>query len=402
MDSIEGKQLLVEYNMRLDKEGIGNKNAFIVLRTEAGFALSHCGEEARFIKTDELKAENSIAYNIFTNQYKVNAVIYACPRFCALAAERGITIPPILDDMAQIVGTEAVVCDESEEHKILRVLRKNNACLLKSAGKSGALTVGTTPDHAFAAMLILEKSIQAFIEGEYIGGTKPLNRALACLMHMVYNRSYANVDGKSESQTASDIPRVIPDEELELRKEIIRYGIKINEENLVQSTWGNISVRLDKQFMLVTPTGMAYTRLQPYDIVRVDTQTLAYEGHQKPTSEKSFHAALLNTYPDINCVIHSHPVNCSVFAAAKKSLPITSPEDAMLLGKEAAVAAAAIPGTKRLAKAVVDAVRNSRSCIMSSHGMLVCGKNLSESFEKCRAMEHAAREYLDSKQSSLS
>ena len=88
----------------------------------------------------------------------------------------------------------------------------------------------------------------------------------------------------------------------------------------MQGTWGNISVRLDDRYMLVTPSGLDYERLSPYEIVRVEIAALKYEGKIRPTSEKSIHAGVLSEFSDAQCVIHSHPVNSSVFAAAETSL----------------------------------------------------------------------------------
>jgi Ribulose-5-phosphate 4-epimerase and related epimerases and aldolases len=43
--------------------------------------------------------------------------------------------------------------------------------------------------------------------------------------------------------------------EQEIRQMVKDAGVKMLEENLVQGTWGNISIRLDKTRMLVTPSG---------------------------------------------------------------------------------------------------------------------------------------------------
>ena len=54
--------------------------------------------------------------------------------------------------------------------------------------------------------------------------------------------------------------------ETELRQLVKDSGVRLLEENLVQGTWGNISVRLDEDHMLVTPTGLDYYHLTPEDM----------------------------------------------------------------------------------------------------------------------------------------
>ena len=83
-----------------------------------------------------------------------------------------------------------------------------------------------------------------------------------------------------------------------LRQQLVEYGKKLVSAGLVQGTWGNISVRLDEKYMLATPSGLDYDRLTPEDMVKVEIETLKYEGNLKPTSEKGLHAAIYKKRAD--------------------------------------------------------------------------------------------------------
>ena len=80
--------------------------------------------------------------------------------------------------------------------------------------------------------------------------------------------------------------------EAEIRQAVKDAGVKLLESNLVQGTWGNISIRIDDKKMVVTPSGMDYIRMRPEDTVVVDIETLEYTSDVKPTSEKKIHAAI--------------------------------------------------------------------------------------------------------------
>ena len=41
---------------------------------------------------------------------------------------------------------------------------------------------------------------------------------------------------------------------------LAKFGKKLVETDLVQGTWGNLSLRLDEKYMMVTPSGLDYTR----------------------------------------------------------------------------------------------------------------------------------------------
>ena len=384
------------YAARLRREGIKNCEG-MVFRSGTRFAFSDMSG-AKVLEGTEFAKEYPLFYEILISRPDCNAVIWSSPRFSAKAAREGLAIPPVLDDTAQIVGTSIPACS-NDAKRISKILRSKNACLVKEDQSSGVIAVGGTLEQALAATLITEKSVRCYIEGKLIGGAKPLSFPIAFLMHKIYNAGYGKMDARTPVQSENNLSYVPSEEEMVLRGQIIACGKRLRAANLVQGTWGNISVRLDDRYMLVTPSGLDYERLTPYEIVRVEIDTLAYEGTIKPTSEKTIHAALLKSAPEAKCVIHTHSGNCSVFAAAKQPLPILDEEDRKLLGEIAPYAKSAIPGSRKLRDTVDAAMQSTeKGCIMGSHGIIVRGDSIEDAFEKCRAMEHAARLYLDRRQ----
>ena len=69
-----------------------------------------------------------------------------------------------------------------------------------------------------------------------------------------------------------------------IRQQIIEGGLRLVKEGLVARTWGNISIRVDDTYMLITPSGRTYEDLTPEDIVLVNYHTSEHEGHIKPSS----------------------------------------------------------------------------------------------------------------------
>lgn len=178
--------------------------------------------------------------------------------------------------------------------------------------------------------------------------------------------------------------------ENEIRQAVKDAGVRLVASGLVQGTWGNISIRLDDNRMVVTPSGLDYTRLKPEDMVVVDINTLEYDSPIKPTSEKKIHAAVYRERKDINAVIHSHPLNCSSVAAARVELPVMSSEMEKLVGGSARVGEYGLPGTKKLTAATVAALGGRNACLMANHGVLTCAGSIDEAFEVCRIMEESA------------
>ncbi|MEG2456491.1 MAG: class II aldolase/adducin family protein, partial [Clostridia bacterium] len=145
--------------------------------------------------------------------------------------------------------------------------------------------------------------------------------------------------------------------EIEIRQQIKDAGVKMLEENLVQGTWGNISIRLDNTHMIVTPSGLDYLSLKPEDLPIVDINTLEWTGPKKPTSERKIHAAILRDRPEINVILHSHPTQCAIMASAHLDLPVVSDKMKKYVGGEAKCAKYGLAGTKKLTANTIEAMK---------------------------------------------
>jgi len=204
----------------------------------------------------------------------------------------------------------------------------------------------------------------------------------------------ANFESATDAKPSQDKNAVVINKtwdnakEIELRQVIKDSGVGLLAENLVQGTWGNTAVRLDKDYMLVTPTGLDYIALTPEDMPVVQISDPSVWAHgKKPTSERKIHAAILQAREEINATIHSHPIFCSVLASARIELPVMSEEMQKLVGGSCRVGAYGLPGTKKLKQGTVEAMQGRNACFMANHGVFCAGKDMDEAFEIIRIME---------------
>ncbi len=182
--------------------------------------------------------------------------------------------------------------------------------------------------------------------------------------------------------------------EQEKRELIIATGIRMLEENLVQGTWGNISMRIDETHMLCTPSGLDYKDLTPEDIPVVYINTLEWTGGKKPTSEKKLHAAIYKERPNVTAVLHSHPLNCSVIACAKEIVPVMSEEMRELVGGSIKTAEYGIPGTKTMANNTMVALKDRNGSLLAHHGAVSCGEDMETAFNTLKCMENSSHDYI--------
>lgn len=183
--------------------------------------------------------------------------------------------------------------------------------------------------------------------------------------------------------------------ELEKRNEVILYGQKLLATGLVQGTWGNLSLRLDQDRFLITPSGMNYETLQPEDICIVRISNGEFEGRRKPSSERELHRLIMQNYPEVKAVIHTHSLYCQVFAAAGKSLPAIDSEfiKSFPLGLECTKHELA--GTLALAQEAVKTIGTNKGCLLANHGVVLLGNSLSEALALALNAESGACDFLD-------
>ncbi len=181
----------------------------------------------------------------------------------------------------------------------------------------------------------------------------------------------------------------------QIRQEIIQGGCRLLKEGLVARTWGNISIRVDETYMLITPSGRTYKDLTPNDIVLVNYHTSKHEGNIKPSSEKELHCEIYRTRKKIHAVIHTHQMNASTVAAARREVPPILDDMAQIIGPSVRVADYALPSTKKITKKTVNALKGRNAALMANHGAVCVGRDLEEAFVVCQVLEKACKAFIE-------
>jgi len=179
------------------------------------------------------------------------------------------------------------------------------------------------------------------------------------------------------------------------REMICAMGRTLLAEGLVAGTWGNISVRLDEARMAITPTGEDYTRLEPADVPVVNLADGSYTDGKKPSSEWKLHAAVYLSRRDVNAVIHTHSMNASTVAAARRDVPPILDDLAQIIGPGVRCAPYALPSTKKIVKVTMRALAGRNAALLANHGAVCVGRDLDEALTCCRILEKGCRAFIE-------
>ena len=318
---------------------------------------------------------------IFSSRDDINAIVFICTEAAVRFSKENQVMRPALDDLAQIIGPDVTVCPDGTARTLLKALRNRRGCFIQG---SGIIAVGETIEEAIAGARILEKSAEAEIYSGRLNGLQYLDPAAAQELHKYYDGSYSKVNQKEKVDFISSGV-----EEFRLRNRIIDCGKDMSRSELVQGSWGNISLRLNPDTMLITPSGMDYFSIRTEDIVRMSIHDLKYGMQRKPSSEYRLHAALYRRYPECNAIIHTHSNGISAFAAAHAGFRISEPPMDRLIG-DMHCSEYRTPGTDELCDSIMEAIEGSHACIIANHGAIFYGNDLDVTLAIANAVESRA------------
>jgi len=179
--------------------------------------------------------------------------------------------------------------------------------------------------------------------------------------------------------------------EQQYRREIVSFGKMLHERGYVAAMDGNLSVRLEKNRILATPTSMSKGELRPSDMVIVDLEGNLVAGRHHVSSEIAMHLMIYKARPDVRGIVHAHPPTATGFAAAGLALnqPLVC-EVVIGLGS-IPLAKYGTPGTPELCQAMEPLVSQYDAILMSNHGVVTYGDTLQHAYMKMETVEHFAQ-----------
>jgi L-fuculose-phosphate aldolase len=177
----------------------------------------------------------------------------------------------------------------------------------------------------------------------------------------------------------------------ELKQDIVAVGHLVFQKGWVAANDGNISVRLDENRVLCTPTATSKGMLTVDDLIVCDMEGNKIEGRKERTSEIAMHLLIYRMRPDIKAVVHAHPPVATGYATAGRALnQALLPEVIIGLGC-VPLADYGLPGTDALTDGMVPYIPKYDAILMANHGATCYGPDVFSAFYRMETTEHYAR-----------
>ncbi len=185
--------------------------------------------------------------------------------------------------------------------------------------------------------------------------------------------------------------------EAELRQRICEIGKMMHQKNFVAAGDGNISARLGRDRLLITPSGFSKAFLDPDQLLVID-----FNGEKLspmfgkwrdlvPSSETRLHLECYRQRVDVQAVIHAHPPMTIACTLAGVSLAkCVLPEVLYDLGT-IPTTKYATPSSAENAMAIRELVKAYDAIVLDRHGTVTVGATLWDAYMRLERVEHSAQ-----------
>jgi L-fuculose-phosphate aldolase len=181
--------------------------------------------------------------------------------------------------------------------------------------------------------------------------------------------------------------------EAEARAAVVATARAMSAAGLSPGKAGNVSCRWEEGF-LITPSGLAYDRMEAADIARLDARGEVIEALRKPSSEAPLHAAIYAARPEAGAVVHTHSPQATALACARRAIPAFHYMVAVAGGADIRCAPYATFGSRELAAHALAGLDGRRATLLANHGVVTLGPSLQAALALAAEVENLAGQYL--------
>lgn len=177
----------------------------------------------------------------------------------------------------------------------------------------------------------------------------------------------------------------------------ITAGQTLYQRGYASGAAGNMSQVLPDGTVVATPTGSCLGTLQAEELSIVDMDGNLLSG-KKVTKEVKFHLAIYKNNPEVQAVVHLHCCYCTAYACLKdldpqNAIKPVTPYVVMRMGNVPVIPYYK-PGSIHLAEDIAKVAAGHKAFLMANHGMITCGKNMTEAVNNAEELEAACKLYF--------
>jgi L-fuculose-phosphate aldolase len=185
--------------------------------------------------------------------------------------------------------------------------------------------------------------------------------------------------------------------ETELREQLVKQYIFVENTGLNELASGNLSCRLSDNSILISPSGATAQNITVDTLVEV-TLDGEWHGDRKPSSEWRMHTAIYQKHEKTQAVVHTHSDYCVALACHLMPLPGFHYLVGSFGGNDVPCVPYSTFGTQSLGDDAAEALTDRTACLLGNHGMICRGRNLQSAVTLAQRLEIMCRQYVLARQ----
>lgn len=177
----------------------------------------------------------------------------------------------------------------------------------------------------------------------------------------------------------------------EAAEAILEIGRRMYRQGFVAANDGNISVRIGKNEILSTPTGVSKGFMKKKMLVVTDTDGNVLEGDGKPSSELKMHLRAYKEDGKLRSVCHAHPPFCTAVSIMHLPLDLPMLAEAVITLGDVPVTPYAELGSEEVPEVIAPYVHTHNGVILGNHGAVTWADDPFAAYYRLESMEYYAK-----------
>ncbi len=181
------------------------------------------------------------------------------------------------------------------------------------------------------------------------------------------------------------------------KQDLIDAGLVLEHHGHGDMTRGHVSIRVPGRpdHFIMKPHSIGFGEITMDNIITFDIEGDVVEGTARPHSERYIHSEIFRARPDVNAVIHTHPIHTVAFSATTQAV--------RALSQGGAIFKNALPvytdtidliRSKATGSDLAKCLGPHNAVLLRSHGVAMAGTSIAQAVVLCMMLEDAARVQL--------
>jgi L-fuculose-phosphate aldolase len=175
-----------------------------------------------------------------------------------------------------------------------------------------------------------------------------------------------------------------------VKEDVAYFMRRLYEQRLTTTSGGNISCRIG-DLVYITPSQTDKAIIKAEEIGTLSMSGNNQSPHLKPSMESKMHLAIYHLRPEVNAIVHAHPVFATSFCISKKKIKTNLAGETWAVIGIPVKANYRLMGTRELADIVAQASLKGNVILLENHGVLAVGKTLLQAYDRLEVTEVAAK-----------